>query len=173
MYRLGADFNKTTWSWGVSYSDSDQIDKIDSTRSSTTNGSDFHLSYQFNEHFILAPSVAANDTDFAGDNGSFDTDIYSVIAQLYLTDRLSGQINLNQSASSSDSIASPQDTETSTVSLQFNWNWILPKNNKPGFDIGISGTYQDTQNKITPENDLVAYQVFLNLAMSLPVGFVQ
>lgn len=173
MYRLGADFNKTTWSWGVSYSDSDQIDKIDSTRSSTTKGSDFHLSYQFNEYFILAPSVATNDTEFAGDNGSFDTDIYSVIAQLSLTDRLSGQINLNQSTSFSDSFFSPQDTETSTIGFNFYWSWILPKNNQPGFDIGISGTYQDTKNKITPANNLAAYQVFINLAMLLPVSHVQ
>ena len=170
LYRLGADFNKTTWSWGLAYSESDQKDKVDATRSSVTTGGDIHASYQFNQHFTIAPSIISNDTEFASDDSNFDTDIISVIAQLYLTDTLSGQINLNQSSSVSDSLISPQDIETSTISFQINWNWIQPKNNRPGFDISINGTYQDTQDKVTSTNDLVAYQVFLNLAMSLPVS---
>ncbi len=170
QYRLGADFNKTTWSWGLAYSESDQKDKVDATRSSVTTGADIHASYQLNQYFTIAPSIILNNTEFASDDSNFDTDIISVIAQLYLTDTLSGQINVNQSSSVSDSLISPQDIETTTISFQFNWNWIQPKNNRPGFDLGISGTYQDTQDNTAPANDLVAYQVFLNLAMTLPVS---
>ncbi|VAW55049.1 hypothetical protein MNBD_GAMMA05-223 [hydrothermal vent metagenome] len=169
-YRLGADFNKTALSWGLAYSESDQKDKVNTTRSSTTTGTDIHASYQVSQYFTIAPSIISNDTEFASDNSNFETDIISVMAQLYLTDKLGGQINLNQSNSTSDSLISPQDTETSTISFQFNWNWIQPKNNHPGFDVSISGTYQDAQNKIITANDLVAYQVFVNLAMSLPVS---
>lgn len=170
LYRLGADVNKSTWSWGLAYSESDQKDNIDVTRSSITTGADIHASYQLNQRFIIAPSIITNNTEFSSDNSNFETDIISVIAQLYLTDTLSGQINLNQSSSVSDSLISLQDIETSTLSFQFSWNWIQPKNNKPGFDISINGTYQDTRDKITPTNDLVAYQVFLNLTMSLPAS---
>lgn len=55
---------------------------------------------------------------------------------------------------------------------QFNWNWILPNNNKPGFDIGLSGTYLDANNKLKPADKLTAYQVFLNLVMLLPVSII-
>lgn len=173
VYRIGAGFNKARWSWGVSFSDSDKKDKIDFAKSLTSRGSNIHASFQLNRYFTLTPSIETNNTKFSGDNGNADIDIYSVIAQLSLTDRLSGEFKLNQSSSSSDSTFSPIDTETSEISFQFNWNWILPNNNKPGFDIGLSGTYLDADNKLKPADNLTAYQVFLNLVMSLPVSFAR
>jgi hypothetical protein len=172
FYQLTADFNKTTWSWGTSYSESDQQDNIDATRSSITKSTELKASYQFNKYLTVSPSVRLEDTDFISGDSS-ERDLYTLRSALRFTDTLNGQITLNQSVDTTNSSSSPQDSEVSTVSFQLNWNWIQAKNNKPGFDISLSGTYQDTQNNITPANDLDVYQVFLNLSMSLPISSVR
>ena len=83
---------------------------------------------------------------------------------------MNGQISFNHSTTNNNSISSPQDVDTDTISLQLTWNWILPKNKSPGFDVTLSGSYQDTDDNLVNANDLKTYQVFLSLVMKLPLS---
>jgi len=170
MLSLAANFSKDTWSWGWSYSESDQANKIDPTQDSVTWTRDMNANYQFSEEVVITPTIQSQSSDIAFDGSSTDTNLYNLGLQFIFSDTTSGQFNLNQSITESNSISSPQDTNIATASFQFTWNWIIAKNNKPGFDIALTGTYQDTQDNITPANDLETYQMFLSLVMSLPLS---
>lgn len=167
---FGASFNKQSWSWGWSYSASEQQDKINPNQDQITYSRELNANIQFNDSIVVIPALQSQTTQLTFDGSTSDTDIYNLGSQFLFTDTLNGQINLSQSHSSSNSPGFPQEVDTGTLNLQLTWNWILPKNSSPGFDISLSGSYQDTDDRIDDINDLKTYQVFLSLVMKLPIS---
>lgn len=170
MMMFAANFSKETWSWGWAYSEGEQIDNITPANNSISWTRDLNANIQINENLVITPAIQSQSTDTVFDNSSTDTNLYDIGFQLLVTDTITGQLNVNQSITDSDSAGNPQDTTISTASFQFSWNWIEAKNTQPGFDITLSGTYQDTQDSIAPGNNLETYQMFISLVMSLPLS---
>lgn len=170
MNLVGISFNKQTWSWGWAYSESEQENKITPEQNQITYSRDLNANIQINDKFVITPALQSQTTQLAFDGSTSDTDIYNLGAQFLFTDTMNGQININQSHTSANSPGFPQDADTNTLNMQLTWNWILPKNKRPGFDISLSGSYQDTNDNINDANDLKTYQVFLSLVMKLPLS---
>lgn len=168
---LTTSFNKNTWNWSWSYSEMEQDNKINPDQNSMTWSRALNASYQVNEKFVLSPSLQSQATENVFDSGTIDTDIISFGSQYIFNETMNGNVSINQSNTATSSLSNPDTESTSTsLSMQFTWNWILPKNNNPGFDVSLTGSYIDTDDKFNNTNDLETYQVFLSLIMKLPLS---
>jgi hypothetical protein len=168
---LSANFNKANWSWAWSFSEMEQDNKINPDQNSITWSRSLNANYRLNEHITFTPSLQSQATASVFDNTNIDTDIFSMSTQLFFSEKITGSINLNQSDSKTESLSSTgSEIITTSISTQFTWNWILPKNNKPGFDIGLTASYVDSENKFNSTGNLETYQVFLSLTMKLPLS---
>lgn len=166
---IATGFNKATWSWGWMFSRSQQESKIDPSQRQITYSRDLNANIQLGQKVVIQPALQSQTTQTAFDAGTSDTDIISLGTQFLFTDTVNGQLYLNQASTSSNQ-AGISDTDTNTVSMQFTWNWILPKNKKPGFDVMLTGSYQDVAYADPAATDSKTYQVFLSLVMKLPIS---
>lgn len=165
---LSANFIKEKWNWGWSYSRSNEENKINPAVNTTTLVHDLNASARINSQLELESAAQFLNTRFAADGSNADTVFFGLGINYAFSKSVSGQFNLSQSSTNSESIFNLQDSEEVTTDFQVAWNWILAKNNKPGFDVSLSGIYQDTQDHLVTGNNLETYQVFINLIMTLP-----
>lgn len=169
--QVSNNFSYTTWTWGWLYGESEQIDHIN-VLEQLTYMRGINANFRIGEHISVMPALQQQTTQFSFDGSESDTRIVSLSSQFLMQDSWNGSLMLNQAQTASNSTL-PQDSTTSTVALQFTWNWILPKNRHPGFDVILSGSWQKLEDTITPANDQESYQVFLSLAMKLPISSAQ
>ena len=169
--QLSNNFSHNTWSWGWLYGEGEQIDHVNVLEQLSYNRG-LNASFRIGEHVSVMPAVQQQTTQVSFNGSESDTQIVSLSSQFLMQDSWNGSLMFNQAQTESNSTL-PQDSITSTVALQFTWNWILPKNKHPGFDVIVSGSWQKLENVITPVNDRETYQVFLSLAMKLPISSAQ
>jgi hypothetical protein len=159
IIQLSNNFSYSTLNWGWLYGESEQIDNT-STLETITYNRGLNANFRVGEHISIMPMVQQQTSHFSFDGSASDTQIISLSSQFFIQDAWNGSLMLNQA-----------QTETGVV-MQLTWNWILPKNKRPGFDVILSGSWQQTEDSITPVN-LETYQVFLSLAMKLPISSAQ
>ncbi|MBI3186320.1 MAG: hypothetical protein HYZ31_00460, partial [Gammaproteobacteria bacterium] len=169
--QVSNNFSYNTWNWGWLYGESEQVDHINVLEQLTYNRG-INANFRIGEHISVMPSLQQQTTQFSFDGSESDTRIVSLSSQFLMQDAWNGSLMFNQAQTESNSTL-PQDSTTSTVALQLTWNWILPKNKHPGFDVILSGSWQKLEDAITPVNDQESYQVFLSLAMKLPISSAQ
>ena len=172
ILQLSNNFMHSTWTWGWMYGESAQTDHI-SVLEQLTYMRGLNANARIGEHLSIMPVVQQQTTQFSFDGSEADTQIISLTNQFLVQDSWNGSLMFNTAQIENTSLSTPQDSTTDTVSLQFTWNWILAKNNHPGFDVILSGSWQKLQDSITPVNDKETYQVFLSLAMKLPLSSAQ
>jgi hypothetical protein len=170
--QISNNFSHANWSWGWLYGESTQTDNVNVIEQLTyTRG--LNANVRIGEYVSVMPALQQQTTHLSTDGSVADTRIYSLTNQFLVQDSWNGSLMLNQAQTESDATLASQDITTNTASLQFTWNWILPKNKHPGFDIILSGSWQKSEDALTPANDLETYQVFLSLAMKLPMSSAQ
>ena len=173
MLMLSASFSKGVLSWGVSISQSEQTDEIFPLNSQRTRAQGLDVNWQLNQSIIISPSIQLQTTDLEFDNSRSDTNIYNLNLQWYLARAINGSVAFNRTETESNSTGFDQEAVLHNVGLQFSWNWILPKNNKPGFDVSFSGNYQNTDDSVNALNNSDTYQLYLSLDMKLPFSSME
>ena len=166
--QISNNFSHSSWSWGWLYGESEQIDRIN-VLEQLTYMRGLNANMRIGEHVSIMPSLQQQTTQFSLDGSESDTQIASLSSQFLVQDSWNGSLMFNKALTTSNSTF-PMDSTTDTVALQFTWNWILPKNNHLGFDVILSGTWQKLEDAITVINNQETYQVFLSLAMKLPIS---
>ena len=166
--QISNNFSHNSWSWGWLYGESEQIDRIN-VLEQLTYMRGLNANMRIGEHVSIMPSLQQQTTQFSFDGSESDTQIASLSSQFLVQDSWNGSLMFNKALTTSNSTF-PMDSTTDTVALQFTWNWILPKNNHLGFDVILSGTWQKLEDAITVSNNKETYQVFLSLAMKLPMS---
>ena len=169
MMALLNSYSHQTWSWNWGVSRAEQESKLDPTQRQVTYSRDLGANVQINQRIVVQPTYQSQTTQTAFDSGTSDTEILGLSSQFLFTDTINGQIYLNQSKTESNLVGS-SDSTTDTLTMQFTWNWILPKNKKPGFDVMLTGSYQDIDYDNPATTDSKTYQVFLSLVLKLPLS---
>ena len=169
--QISNNFSHSSWSWGWLYGESEQIDRIN-VLEQLTYIRGLNANMRIGEHVSVMPSLQQQTTQFSLDGSESDTQIASLSSQFLVQDAWNGSLMFNKALTTSNSTF-PVDSTTDTVALQLTWNWILPKNNHLGFDVILSGSWQKQEDAITVINNKETYQVFLSLAMKLPMSSAQ
>ena len=164
--QISNNFSHNTWTWGWLYGESEQIDHI-TVIEQLTYSRGLNANFRIGAHVSVMPALQQQTTQFSFDGSESDTQIASLSSQFLMQDSWNGSLTLNKAQTESGTTA---DNTANTVTMQLTWNWILPKNNHPGFDVILSGSWQKFEYPLTPINDLETYQVFLSLAMKLPIS---
>ena len=76
MTMLAANFNKESWSWGMTFSESQQEDKITPANDQITYSRDLNANIQINDQFVITPSIQSQTTQISFDSSTSDTELY-------------------------------------------------------------------------------------------------
>lgn len=115
----------------------------------------------------LAPSIHFDRTDDKTTGQHATAITYGLqTAFVIKPEKLDGtfDVNLNRNQATDDSV----DSDTLTFSMGLNWHLLAARRNRPGFDLGVSGLYNDMDDNVVTINSIDTYQAFMTLTMVLP-----
>lgn len=174
-YQANANFSYSESSWGLSFSRNNLRDASGQQDDTNTTSIGINSNFSFLEQQLtLSPTFQFDTTRDLILNQTSDSITYGVQSTfIIMKDILDGSVMLskNNNKISDNSL----NSNTSTANLILNWHALIPKPNRPGIDIGISGQYNDIKDKIMVLNSLGTYQIFITVNIVFPaqVGIVQ
>jgi hypothetical protein len=170
---VGGYFNYSRWNWSLAYAYSEFIDHADQQIDSETQSLSLSANIAVNPRWQLGPQWQLQQTANNDFNTVSENTLYGLASSFVLIDnRLSGNINymINEIDAPIDPFF-PVEQKTSYVTFDLTWNMRLPEPSRPGFDLSLSYSSQDINDRLITLNNNNLYQVFLNLSMTLPVAF--
>lgn len=115
----------------------------------------------------LLPSVRYDQTDDKTNQVNTVAVTYGLQSNYVIKpDKLDGSLNisLNRNQATDDTI----NNDVFSASMALNWRLLAAGNNRAGFDVSVSGMYNNLNDNITTSNSIDTYQIFLTLTMVLP-----
>jgi len=119
------------------------------------------------QRLSLAPSVRFDRTEDLTVNQDSTAITYGLQSvMVFKPEKLDGSfdVSVNHNYATDSSISN----NTLSVNMAVNWHLIQAQRNKFGFDLGLSGMYNDLNDNVTTINTLNTYQVFLTFSAVLP-----
>jgi len=165
---LSANFIKDSLGWGWMYSRTVQKDKFNAENNSVTLAHNLNANFTISNNLGVRSGIQTSKTNFSTDGSTSDTVLFNLGLNYLFSKSLSGLLNINNSNTDGSSINGLVNANTKTTSFQLKWNWLAAKNNKPGFDVTLSGTRQETSSNLIVGNNIDAYQAFIGITMTLP-----
>jgi hypothetical protein len=167
---MSATFNPGTWNWGVSQAFSmfdDYADLAADTRDSLTS---LNATFMLGERVTLSPVVQYDFLEDNDNNVDFKTTTAGLSAAVvFIPNKVNG--SLNYSYNHIDATDNSIDTNTQTVDAEVAWIVVPAKANKPGLQLFVNGSWQDTEDDVTTLNSQDTYQVFGGIRVGLPVVY--
>lgn len=163
-----AMFSYPSGNWGLTLVSTQFRDRSGFQDDTDTIGIYFDSSLSLMRQRIrLSPLLHYDRTDDKYTNQSSTAVTYGLQTTFVVKpEKLDGSfnINLNRNQTTDDS----WNRNTLTVNMALNWHLLAAHRNRPGFDLGFSGLYNDVNDNVVKANTIGTYQVFLTLTMILP-----
>ena len=168
---LGANFNYTRASWGLSYTYSDFEDMTGLTADTTTQSAILSASLPFFEdHLIVAPSAQFQTTLDSDNHVRLNETVLSLESTAALiANRLSGGLTLSmdRTRQTDETI----DCRVWSMDATLAYTLLAARRNRPGFDLGVNGSLQITDDNVVNVTNDGQYQVFLTLKVTAPLVY--
>jgi len=162
-----AMFSYPSGSWGLTLVNTQYRDHSGVQNDTDTTGVYLDGSWRYRQRLSLAPSIRFDRTeDKVIDQSSMAITYALQTAFVLLPNKLDGSldVSLNRNQTTDDSI----NNDIFSVSMAFSWRLLQARRNHPGFDLGLSGIYNDIDDDVVKIRSIDTYQAFLTLTATLP-----
>jgi len=157
--------------WGIGYAYGNQSDFTDMVFPDTnTHTARLDAVFGIGSRFSIAPYLQYIKTEDTDNGVDVDTTLLGLYTNIIiLPNRLTGDLtaSLNRNKQSDDTI----DERGYFVEGNLRWNWIQPRQNRPGFDVSLAATYDDTRDDTILGTDNTGYQVYLKFDLTVPIKY--
>ncbi len=168
---LEASFTHALWSWGAAYSYSDFADMANRFADTRSQSASLNASIRlFGERLLLTPSAQFQTTLDTDHDIRLNNTILGLNTEvIMIPQRLTGglQISMNRSLQTDDTI----DNRIWTFGANLTWTLLPARSNHPGFDLGLSGSLQNADDRVPAGLSTDDYQVFMSLTMTAPMAY--
>ncbi len=166
--QANAIFSYPSFNWGLGFAESKFRDHSKLQHNTDTHGININSNMLLlNQRLTLAPSVQYNQIEDLTSNEDSTAIIYGLQSvMVFKPEKLDGSfdISVNHNFTTDQLISN----NTLAVNMALNWHLVQAKRNNFGFDMGLSGMYNDLNDHVTRTNTLNTYQVFLTFSAVLP-----
>ncbi len=168
---LNASFTHDLWSWGLAYSYSDFEDMANLFADTRSQSASLNASFRlFDQRLSLTPTAQFQTTLDTDHDIRLNNTIVGLTTEIIvIPQRLTGglQITMNRSLQTDDTI----DSRIWTLGANLNWTLIPARTNHPGFNLGLSGSLQNADDRVPAGLSTDDYQVFMSLTLTAPVAY--
>jgi len=168
-WQLSSNFSYQKNSWGLGITNTELIDRSSLQNNSETMSLNLFTNLVFGEEsdFNLSSIIAFNEIEDKTNNINSTSISYSVQSAFVILPKkldASVDLNLNQNQTSDISI----DGDNFAVNFSIRWIISEANANKFGFELNMSGIYNDYTDNLLNLNSIEAHQTFLTLTATLP-----
>ncbi len=171
LVSLSASFTHLLWSLGLSYSYSDFQDMSNRVADTRSHSASLNAIMRlFGERLLLTPTAQYQTTLDTDNHVRLNNTILGLSSEvIVIPQRLSGalQVTMNRSLQTDDTV----DSRIWILGANLSWTIIPARINQPGFDLGLSGSLQNADDRVPSGLSTDDYQFFLSLTMTAPLAY--